>query len=487
MQASISAFSNTRILLFTRFFGIARTFGAAIAFRSLLGFSNGIVGTAKTAVSELANGNETLETRGMGLVMGMWGWGFLFSPALSGALAEPVRAYPNAKWVKRFEGILSKYPFLLPNIVGAGLCILSLIAVNLCVQETLPREKLQSPRLLFRDCVERCTCVCGKVLSRQQNVSQEQEYDTLAQDDVLPIKDIELTNVGSSAVEGEEDKEDDVSEIDRSYYNLQNIRLQHTESCMMLSTTTKPPSILLQQEVRQSDLTSEATLASLWSRFDTRRHLIVYWVYSFITVSLDEAFPLFCISKQAGLGLSEASIGKILSGSGLIFAICQYFAYTAIVNRFGLYGSIKLGSVMTVPLIALIPLSLLLNNGTEGGNLTWATFCYLSILMALSRVFGIAFYSSIAITTNRTVLASHRASMNGLSMLGGSIAKGAGPAFAGCLVAFSLSSGVFSPHVGAAFVFAVLSFLAFMVAMPSATLVNTTSTVHDSDANNEER
>ena len=35
---------------------------------------------------------------------------------------------------------------------------------------------------------------------------------------------------------------------------------------------------------------------------------------------IDESFPLFCISKEAGLGLSEASIGKIMSGSGVIFA-----------------------------------------------------------------------------------------------------------------------------------------------------------------------
>jgi hypothetical protein len=39
----------------------------------------------------LREGNEKLETRGMALAMGMWGWGFLFPPALSGALAEQLR------------------------------------------------------------------------------------------------------------------------------------------------------------------------------------------------------------------------------------------------------------------------------------------------------------------------------------------------------------------------------------------------------------
>jgi hypothetical protein len=36
------------------------------------------------------------------------------------------------------------------------------------------------------------------------------------------------------------------------------------------------------------------------------------------------------------------------------------------------------------------------------------------------------------------------------------VAKGIGPTFAGVLVAFSLSSGVFTPEVGAVFVFLVI-------------------------------
>jgi hypothetical protein len=75
-------------------------------------------------------------------------------------------------------------------------------------------------------------------------------------------------------------------------------------------------------------------------------------------------------------------------------------------------------------MIALIPFSLLLNNGTQqrrrGRQLDLGpVFCYLSILIAGARVvFAIAFFSSMAIAMNRTVPASHhRASMNGLSML----------------------------------------------------------------------
>lgn len=100
-------------------FGMSQTFLGAIISRCLLGLSNGVVGTTKTVVSELAQGNEWLEMRGMALVTGMRGWGFHVSPALGGSLAEVTKQYPNAPWVQRHEGFLSEFPFLLPYIVGA--------------------------------------------------------------------------------------------------------------------------------------------------------------------------------------------------------------------------------------------------------------------------------------------------------------------------------------------------------------------------------
>jgi hypothetical protein len=46
--------------------------------------------------------------------------------------------------------------------------------------------------------------------------------------------------------------------------------------------------------------------------------------------------------------------------------------------------------------------------------------------------------------------------MNGLSMLGGSIAKGLGPIFAGLLMSSGISSGLFPPKVGSALVFVII-------------------------------
>lgn len=449
--------------IFSLLFGLAQSFAAAMVFRALLGMSNGIIGTAKTAVSELANGNEKLETKGMALVMGMWGWGFLISPALSGALAEPIQQYPDALWVQRMHGVLTKFPFILPNIVGAAFCIVSLLGVSLCVQETLPREKLRNPSFLFSDCVQCLARQCGFAMTQ----------DDATQYEVLPTTNIEMASINAPLACEEEKKHepgnDPFEEGRRGTNDIQKIRLQHMESCLMLSTTAHPPlSLNDAEEKRQTNMTvyNDATMASLWARPNTRKHLVMYCLVSFVHVTVDEAFPLFCLSREAGLGLSEAQIGTILSGSGAIFAVCQYFVYNFILNRFGLYGSIKIGSLSIAPLVALIPLSLLFSN--DDGTLSWGVFFYLSALMAVIRMLGLAFYSSIAVASNRTVPTTHRGTYNGLSMLGGSLAKGAGPVFAGCLVAFCVSSGLFAPRIGAVVIFVAISSLSCIITIPVA-------------------
>ena len=105
---------------------------------------------SRTAISELAKGNFELEAKGVGLLMSMVGYGMLISPALGGLLSEPLRQYPslvenNGNGILKDQSfvfsLLSKYPFLLPNIVSFILSMLSMIFVIVAVEETLPKEK----------------------------------------------------------------------------------------------------------------------------------------------------------------------------------------------------------------------------------------------------------------------------------------------------------------------------------------------------------
>jgi MFS family permease len=108
-----------------------------------------------------------------------------------------------------------------------------------------------------------------------------------------------------------------------------------------------------------------------------------------------------------------------------------------------------------------IPFSKLFDNNGDN-TMSWGTFAYLCSILAVSRIIGSVYFSSIFIALNRTVPATHRATMNGLQTLGGSISKGLGPTFAGLLVAFSVSNGLWSPKVGGFVVWFVIGILGIL-------------------------
>jgi MFS family permease len=437
--------------VFSLLFGMAPSFGWAITFRCLLGFGNGILGSVKTSVSELAGGSEKLETRGMGLVMGMWGWGFLFSPALSGALAEPVKQYPDSELVQQFEGTLSKYPFLLPNLVGALFCVVAMLSLYFFVQETLPADQRRSPRLIPSDIVLWWKNLILSALYKMRRRHPEK----------IPLSstEVEVYNATTESATKEENEDPETS-IDEEMHDA---TMAHAESCTFLATAADR--VESTKITKHAEMETETTIASLWANQRIRVHLSVYWMQSFLSVSLDEAFPLFCMSKMAGLSLSEKHIGNILSLSGLIFAICQYFVFSTIVNRCGIYKSIRIVTLVQIPVLFAFPISLLLNRSNDNpGELTWHVYAFLGSLVAVYRVSGNVFFSSVSMAINRTVSARQRGTVNGLSVLGGSLAKGLGPAFSGILVATSVSSGFVSPHAGVTVIFSTLGTIAIGVA-----------------------
>jgi len=200
-----------------------------------------------------------------------------------------------------------------------------------------------------------------------------------------------------------------------------------------------------------------ATISSLMKREGTRQHLLVYWVYSFLIVVLDEVFPLYCISKTSGLGITEKIIGNILSGTGLVYVCVQYFLTTGLVNRYGFYTSLRIGTFLSIPLGCFIPISLIMNKGAPDGTLAITALVFLSVLYAVIRVFSSVVFSTLTMATNRTVPAHHRATMNGLSMLGGSFAKALGPLFGG--IVFSTSVGHVTPPFGSVVVYGITAVL----------------------------
>ena len=406
-------------------FGFSTTFVGALSWRFWLGIVNGVLPISKTAVSELAYGDRTLETRGMGLVMGMWGWGFLISPAISGITAEPLKQYPQASWLQRDENIwyyklLQKFPFLLPNLIGTLLGLLALLAVCLFVPETLPKESVKS----LHEIPGRLWSSLRRVLSviPEETSSQLAESTSLTPrssvGSIAVSSDDRRKSYGTTRDDGPDDESNYLKEVELMFPDLdddiddavKSARASYDEYSLLLATapdsrrsitaSVRRHSTKMSQRLRQSRLSAwkastrsigpaspaleaTATISSLWSQRNTRNHMIIFWLSSFVSTTVDEGFPLFCISKAGGLGLSEKTIGKILSLCGLIFAISQYFVFTTLVTNLGLYGSIRLSSTIMGPMVALIPISVWINRNnaqgeSEGADLiSTSTFVFL--------------------------------------------------------------------------------------------------------------
>lgn len=390
---------------FSFLFGLASTFRAALILRCLLGMSNGLIGPVKTLVSEYARGDPKEETRMMALVIGTWGYGFLINPAISGYLSDPAKQYPDAEFVKLFRPVLTEYPFLLPNIVGCLFCFMGYTMVHIFAEETLPESKLETFRLA----------------------------------DILPRCDNDIMRTVSSWGLFKHHRNSD-GEISKGVVSVS------------LSQSGEERAITYSEGNEET-----ATIYSLFQRKATRQHLLIYWGYSFLIIAVDEIFPLYCISKSSGLGITEKIIGNILSGTGLFYVPANYFLMTILVDRFGFYGALRIGTMFSVPLACLIPVSLITNNDAPSGTLALKSLLFLSMLYAVIRTFSSVVFSTITMTTNRTVPAHQRATMNGLSMLGGSLAKACGPLFGGIL--FSSSVDRITPPFGSVFVYCTISFL----------------------------
>jgi len=343
------------------------------------------------------------------VVFGMWGYGFLINPAITGYLADPVKQYPNTKVIEYFQPFLRAYPFFLPNVVGCIMCLIAYVLIYNFVEETLPPEKQQ----------------------------------TFGLHTIFPWTQRVIRTMSSWGL----------------FKHLHEEEMTSCEDTAILL----PPYKEEGREISNEEEEIPATIKSLWQRKNTRQHLLVYYFYSFLIVTVDESFPLYCLSKASGLDIQEKDIGNILSGSGFFFFFIQIFLLTGLVRKFGFYRTLSIGAFFSVPFACLIPLSLITNKNASEGTVTWTTFVLLSAVYAFIRVFSLLVFSTLTMTTNRTVPTHHRATMQGLSMLGGSLAKACGPTFAGIL--FSSSVRHFIPPMGSVVVFGIISVLGLCVSV----------------------
>jgi len=131
-------------IIFGLIFGSSQSIWVAIISRFFLGASNGTVSAVKTVASELAEGDKKLESDIMGWAFSMRGYGFLLSPAIAGVISDPVKQFPDSYISTHFTAFFTTYPYILPNALGAFICVIGMISTQLYIPETRVETMEQS-------------------------------------------------------------------------------------------------------------------------------------------------------------------------------------------------------------------------------------------------------------------------------------------------------------------------------------------------------
>ncbi|KAL5612569.1 hypothetical protein BROUX41_004336 [Berkeleyomyces rouxiae] len=127
----IGCFGTTLSLLIV---GFASNIWVAVLGRAIGGFLNGNIGVIQTMVGEMIT-NPEHEPRAYAVMPFVWTAGTILGPAIGGTFAHPNLSFPG---IFGESNLFTRFPFLLPNAICAGLLLLSVIMGYFLLEETHP-------------------------------------------------------------------------------------------------------------------------------------------------------------------------------------------------------------------------------------------------------------------------------------------------------------------------------------------------------------
>jgi MFS family permease len=114
--------------------GFASNLWIALIGRCVGGLLNGNIGVIQTMVGELVSKPEH-EPKAYSIMPFVWSIGTIIGPAIGGTFADPHESFPNA-FPK--GSLFERFPYLLPNLMCAGLLFVSIVLGYFLLEETHP-------------------------------------------------------------------------------------------------------------------------------------------------------------------------------------------------------------------------------------------------------------------------------------------------------------------------------------------------------------
>lgn len=454
---------------FMLLFGFSTSFEMAVVSRFCLGLGNGYMGICKTSLSEVCS-TKLHEMKGFGLLNAMWAMGMIVGPSIGGLLSRPAILYPN---VFDTNGVFGIFPYLLPSLMCCLIAVFAFVLIYMYVPETggkifeinsknkrnnkklnisnkidkFENSKLDSIKINNNDDNTSSNSSPrgeDRVRSRSNSNSLVRMRSNSNSNNIPNLNGSTLPNILTSQqrqilsnklINGPD------------YELLSKINIDDIEKQSLIVDVNTNDKLLKNNDVEIDNIDDEReTFISMLKNKEIRYFLIIYMLYCFVTVVVDEVYPLWTLASESKGGLEESSfeVGEILASVGLGILLFQLFLYEPILKAFCVTNSrntIFRFASFSACFIVLIPISVIIVQAILSKSSTYyhpVKNYALVFIISVYKSSGTSVYSTLGVCINSAVKRTSRATMNGLIMTFGSIGNALGPISGSILYAFLL-------------------------------------------------
>ncbi|KAB5554651.1 major facilitator superfamily domain-containing protein [Coniochaeta sp. 2T2.1] len=369
--------------------GFASNLWLALVGRCLGGLLNGNIGVIQTMVGELVSKPEH-EPKAYSIMPFVWSIGTIIGPAIGGTFADPHDSFPH---LFPKGSLFDTFPYLLPNLICAGLLLVSILLGYFLLEETHPdMQPGVSPPV--------------------QNAFVSEETPLLETSDAIkrPAVDLRDENYGSIKL-----KNPDGAGLARTWTAESEKPTSANIFCKRIMSVVLALSIFTYHSMSFDHL-----LPIFFEDDRVRQGGIIPYLMS------EPLNPLNPFYSPGGLGLSLRAVGMIMAVNGVIALFVQAVIFPFAAARIGVYRLFILVTVLHPVVYVMMPYLLYVPE----------SLIYPAIYLCLTvrNIFSILVYPLLLILIKEaTPTPSVLGKVNGMAASAGAACRMVAPPIAGYL------------------------------------------------------